>query len=386
MEFKLNDEQKMIQETARSFAQKELEPVAAKLDKTKDSSIIIENVKKLAQLGFMGLCVPESYGGAQAGAVAYSLALTEIGKVCASTAVTMSVNNMVAELLVEFGTEEQKQKYVPKLVSGEYVAGSFCLTESSAGSDPTGMKTTAVANENGYLINGSKLFITSAEYAGIFIVWAVTDSTAQRGKGISTFIVEKGTPGCKVGRNEEKMGQRGSVTNEVHFEECQIPKENLLGDLNNGYGIALAELSGGRIGIGSMSVGIGLAAMDFATSYAKERIQFGKPISSFQALQWMIADSYTELDAAQLLILRAAYLKETGQPYSREAAMGKLYASESANRACYKAVQMLGGYGYVEEYPVERFYRDARITTIYEGTSEIQRLVIARSYLKIVSP
>ena len=382
MEFKLNDEQKMIQETARSFAQKELEPVAAKLDKTKDSSIIIENVKKLAQLGFMGLCVPECYGGSQADVVAYSLALTEIGKVCASTAVTMSVNNMVAELLVEFGTEEQKQKYVPKLVSGEYVAGSFCLTESSAGSDPTGMKTTAVANENGYLINGSKLFITSAEYAGIFIVWAITDSKAQRGKGISTFIVEKGTPGCKVGRNEEKMGQRGSVTNEVHFEECQIPKENLLGDLNNGYGIALAELSGGRIGIGSMSVGIGQAAMDFATSYAKERIQFGKPISSFQALQWMIADSYTELDAAQLLILRAAYLKETGQSYSREAAMGKLYASEAANRACYKAVQMLGGYGYVEEYPVERFYRDARITTIYEGTSEIQRLVIARSYLK----
>lgn len=382
MEFKLNDEQKMIQETARSFAQKELEPVAAKLDKTKDSSIIIENVKKLAQLGFMGLCVPECYGGSQADVVAYSLALTEIGKVCASTAVTMSVNNMVAELLVEFGTEEQKKKYVPKLVSGEHVAGSFCLTESSAGSDPTGMKTTAVANESGYLINGSKLFITSAEYAGIFIVWAITDNEAQRGKGISTFIVEKGTPGCTVGRNEEKMGQRGSVTNEVHFEECQIPKENLLGDLHNGYGIALAELAGGRIGIGSMSVGIGLAAMDFATSYAKERIQFGKPISSFQALQWMIADSYTELDAAQLLILRAAYLKETGQSYSREAAMGKLYASEAANRACYKAVQMLGGYGYVEEYPVERFYRDARITTIYEGTSEIQRLVIARSYLK----
>lgn len=382
MDFKLNDEQMMIQETARSFAQKELEPVAEKLDKKKDPSLIIDNVKKLAQLGFMGLCVPECYGGAQAGAVAYSLALTEIGKACASTAVTMSVNNMVAELLVEFGTEEQKQKYVPKLVSGEYVAGSFCLTESSAGSDPTGMKTVAVENDNGYLLNGSKLFITSAEYAGIFVVWAVTDKKAPRGKGISTFIVEKGTPGCNVGRNEEKMGQRGSATNEVHFEDCQIPKENLLGDLNNGYGIALAELAGGRIGIGSMSVGIGLAAIDFATRYAKERIQFGKPISSFQALQWMIADSYTELDAAQLLILRAAYLKETGKPYSREAAMGKLYASEAANRACYKAVQMLGGYGYVEEYPVERFYRDARVTTIYEGTSEIQRLVIARSYLK----
>lgn len=382
MDFKLNDEQTMIQETARSFAQKELEPLAEKLDKTKDNSIIIDNVKKLAQLGFMGLCVPECYGGAQAGAVAYSLALTEIGKVCASTAVTMSVNNMVAELLVEFGAEEQKQKYVPKLVSGEYVAGSFCLTEPSAGSDPTGMKTVAVENESGYLLNGSKLFITSAEYAGVFVVWAVTDKKAQRGKGISTFIVEKGTPGCNVGRNEEKMGQRGSATNEVHFEDCQIPKENLLGDLNNGYGIALAELAGGRIGIGSMSVGIGLAAIDFATRYAKERIQFGKPISSFQALQWMIADSYTELDAAQLLILRAAYLKETGKPYSREAAMGKLFASEAANRACYKAVQMLGGYGYVEEYPVERFYRDARVTTIYEGTSEIQRLVIARSYLK----
>ncbi len=382
MDFKLNEEQMMIQETARSFAQKELEPVAEKLDKKKDPSLIIDNVKKLAQLGFMGLCVPECYGGAQAGAVAYSLALTEIGKACASTAVTMSVNNMVAELLVEFGTEEQKQKYVPKLVSGEYVAGSFCLTESSAGSDPTGMKTVAAENDKGYLLNGSKLFITSAEYAGIFVVWAVTDKKAPRGKGISTFIVEKGTPGCNVGRNEEKMGQRGSATNEVHFEDCQIPKEHLLGGLNNGYGIALAELAGGRIGIGSMSVGIGLAAIDFATRYAKERIQFGKPISSFQALQWMIADSYTELDAAQLLILRAAYLKETGKPYSREAAMGKLYASEAANRACYKAVQMLGGYGYVEEYPVERFYRDARVTTIYEGTSEIQRLVIARSYLK----
>ncbi len=382
MDFKLTDEQAMIQQTARTFAQKELEPVAAKLDKTKDFSIIVNNVKKLAELGFMGLAVPECYGGSEAGAVAYSLALTEIGKVCASTAVTMSVTNMVAELLVEFGTDAQKEKHVPKLVGGELVAGSFCLTESSAGSDPTGMKTTAVPHEDGYLLNGSKLFITSADYAGIFIVWAVTDRKAERGKGISVFIVEKDTPGCVIGRNEEKMGQRGSATNEVLFEDCRIPKENLLGELNGGYGIALAELAGGRIGIGSLSVGIGLAAMDFATGYAKERIQFGKPVSSFQALQWMIADSYTELEAAQLLVLRAAFLKETGQSFAREAAMGKLYASEAANRACYKAVQMLGGYGYVEEYPVERFYRDARVTTLYEGTSEIQRLVIARSFLK----
>jgi alkylation response protein AidB-like acyl-CoA dehydrogenase len=382
MDFKLTDEQAMIQQTARTFAQKELEPVAAKLDKTKDFSLIVTNVKKLAELGFMGLAVPECYGGSETGAVAYSLALTEIGKVCASTAVTMSVTNMVAELLVEFGTDAQKEKHVPKLVGGELVAGSFCLTESSAGSDPTGMKTTAVPHAAGYLLNGSKLFITSAAYAGIFIVWAVTDRKAERGKGISVFVVEKDTPGCVIGRNEEKMGQRGSATNEVLFEDCRIPKENLLGELNGGYGIALAELAGGRIGIGSLSVGIGLAAMDFATGYAKERIQFGKPVSSFQALQWMIADSYTELEAAQLLVLRAAFLKETGRPFAREAAMGKLYASEAANRACYKAVQMLGGYGYVEEYPVERFYRDARVTTLYEGTSEIQRLVIARSFLK----
>ena len=382
MDFKLTDEQRMIQETARSFAQKELEPVAHRLDKTKDFSIIIDNVKKLAELGFMGLTVPERYGGVKAGPVALSLALTEVGRACASTAVTMSVSNMVAELLVEFGTESQRQQHVPKLVIGEYVAGSFCLTESAAGSDPTGMKTSATAVDGGYLISGSKLFITSAEYAGIFIVWAVTDRHAKRGKGISTFIVERGTPGCRVGRNEEKMGQRGSATNEVLFEDCRIPGENLLGQLNGGYGIALAELAGGRIGIGSMAVGIGRAAMDFATGYAKERIQFGKPVSSFQALQWMIADSYTELDAAQLLVLRAAYLKETGQPYAREAAMGKLYASEAANRACYSAVQMLGGYGYVEEYPVERYYRDARVTTIYEGTSEIQRLVIARTILE----
>ncbi len=381
MDFNLKDEQLMIQQTARDFAKKELEPVAAKLDKTKDFSLLVGNIKKLAELGFMGLAVPECYGGAQAGTVAYSLALTEIGKVCASTAVTMSVTNMVAELLVEFGTELQKQTYVPRLLSGEYAAGSFGLTEASAGSDPTGMKTTAVENENGYLLNGSKLFITSAEYAGIFVVWAITDKQARRGKGISVFIVEQGTPGCSIGKNEEKMGQRGSATNELHFEDCQIPKENLLGELNDGYRIALTELSGGRIGVGSMALGIGLAAMDFATNYAKARIQFGKPISSFQALQWMIADSYTELEAARLLLLRAAFLKETGQQFAREAAMGKLYATEAANRACYKGVQMLGGYGYLEDYPVERYYRDVRVTTIYEGTSEIQRLLIAKSFL-----
>jgi len=381
VDFNLKDEQLMIQKTARDFARKELQPVAKILDKTKDYSILISSLKKLAELGFMGLAVPECYGGAEAGAVAYSLALTEISRVCASTAVTMSVNNMVAELIAEFGTQLQRQKYIPRLLNGEYVAGSFALTESSAGSDPTSIKTIAVENGDGYLLNGSKLFITSAEYAGIIIVWAITDKQAARGRGMSAFIVERDTPGCIIGKNEEKMGQRGSATNEVLFENCQIPGENLLGRLNDGYRIALTELAGGRIGIGSMAVGIGLAAIDFATNYAKERVQFGKPISSFQALQWMIADSYTELEAAQLLILRAAFLKETGKQFAREAAMGKLYASEAANRACYRAIQMLGGYGYVEDYPLERYYRDARVTTIYEGTSEIQRILIARSFL-----
>ncbi len=381
MNFALTEEQKMIQETCRDFARTELAPQAARLDETKDRTILLKNLKKMAELGLMGMTIPENYGGPQVGVVAYSLAMTEIGAGCASTAVTMSVTNMVAEVLLEFGTEEVKRRHIPRICSGEYPAGAFGLTEPGAGSDPAGMRTTAVLDGNEWVLNGQKIFITSAEYAGLVIAWAVTDKNAPKGRGISAFVVEQGTPGYLVGADEKKMGQKGSSTNQLIFDNCRIPKENLLGSADDGLRIALMELAGGRIGIGSMSVGIGRAAMDFALDYAKNREQFGQPISAFQAIQWMIADAYTELEAAQLLILRAAFLKETGKGFTREAAMGKVLASEAANRACYKAVQILGGYGYTADYPVERLARDVRVTTLYEGTSEIQRLVIARELL-----
>jgi alkylation response protein AidB-like acyl-CoA dehydrogenase len=381
MNFELTEEQKMIQKMCRDFARAELAPQAARLDETKDRLLLKANLKKMADLGFMGMNIPESYGGIQVGAVANSLAMTEIGAGCASTAVTMSVTSMVAEVILEFGTEEARKKYIPRICSGEYSAGAFGLTESGAGSDPAGMKTTAVLDGNEWVLNGQKIFISSAEYAGVVVVWAVTNKNAPKGRGISAFIVEQGTPGYIVGADEKKMGQKGSSTNQLIFEDCRIPKENLLGSVDDGFRIALMELSGGRIGIGSLAVGIGRAAMDFAVEYSKTREQFGQAISQFQAIQWMIADAYTELEAAQLLVLRAAFLKETGKPFMREASMGKVLASEAANRACYKAIQILGGYGYTSDYPVERLARDVRVTTLYEGTSEIQRLVIARDLL-----
>ncbi len=382
MDFELNEEQRIIQETAAKFAKRELEPVAAEIDRTKNRDTLKTNLRKLAELGFMGLNVDPEYGGSGAGCVAFSLVMTELGRACAATAVTASVNNMVAEVIQTVGTEEQKRKYIPLICSGEYFAGSFGLTETCAGSDPAGMRTSAVLEGDHWVLNGNKIFISSAEYAGCFVVWAVTDKEANKGKGISAFIVEPTFPGFIVGRDEHKLGQHASSTNELIFDNCKVPKENLLGKLNDGFRIAVAELAGGRIGIGSMALGIGLAAMDYATGYAGERIQFDKPIATQQAIQWMIADNYTRLEAARLLLLRAAYLKDQGKPYSKEASMGKVYASESANKACYDALQMLGGYGYTNDYPIERFYRDVRITTIYEGTSEIQRLIIARELLK----
>ncbi|MBI5604445.1 MAG: acyl-CoA dehydrogenase family protein [Deltaproteobacteria bacterium] len=381
MDFALTEEQKMIQAMCRDFSRTELAPQAARLDETRDRTILKANLKKMADLGLMGMNIPEIYGGAQVGVMAYSLAMTEIGAGCAATAATMSVTNMVAEVLLEFGTEEIKNTHIPRLCSGEYTAGAFGLTEPGAGSDPAGMKTTAVLDGNDWVLNGQKIFITSAEYAGVVVVWAVTNKMAPKGKGISAFVVEQGTPGYIVGADEKKMGQKGSSTNQLIFDNCRIPKENLLGSLDDGFRIALMELAGGRIGIGSLSIGIGRAAMDFAVDYTKTREQFGQPISHFQAIQCMMADAYTELEAAQLLILRAAFLKESGKPFTREASMGKVLATEAANRACYKAVQMLGGYGYTGDYPVERLARDVRVTTLYEGTSEIQRLVIAKSLL-----
>ncbi len=382
MFLELTEEQKLIQDTARDFARAELEPVAAQLDQDSDRSPLLANLKKLAELGFMGLNVREEYGGAEAGAISFSVAMTEIARACASTAVTVSVNNMAAEVIQVVGSDEQKRAYIPKICSGEFSAASFALTETCAGSDPAGMTTLAVDDGDSWVLNGSKIFITNASYAGVFVVWAVTDRAAPKGKGISCFLVEAGTPGLIIGKEEHKMGQHASATNEVIFSDCRIPKSAMMGKLNDGFRIAVAELAGGRIGIGSLGLGVGLAAMDHATRYATERSQFGQKISSFQAIQWMVADAYTELEAARLLLMNAAFRKDQGKSFAKEASMAKLYATEAANRACYSAIQMLGGYGYTRDFPVERYARDARITSIYEGTSEIQRLVISREILK----
>ena len=382
MFLELTEEQKLIQDTAREFARAELEPLAARLDREDDRPAFLANLRKLAELGFMGLHVKGDYGGSEAGVVAFSVAMTEIARACASTAVTVSVNNMVCEVIQAIGSEEQKRAYIPRICSGEYAAGSFALTETGAGSDPAGMTTTAVPDGDGWLLDGSKIFITSAPYAGVFVVWAVTDKDAPKGKGISCFLVEQGTPGLIIGKQEEKTGQHASATNELLFDNCRIPKQALMGKLNDGFRIAVGELAGGRIGIGSLGLGVGLAAMDFATRYATERTQFGQKISNFQAIQWMIADAYTELEAARLLLMNAAFRKESGRSFAKEASMAKVFATEAANNACYKAVQMLGGYGYTRDFPVERYARDARITTLYEGTSEIQRLIISREILR----
>ena len=371
----------MIQDTARNFAKSELEPVAGKMDEQEDRPTFLKNLRKLAELGLMGINVKAEYGGSEAGVVAFSIAVTEIARACASTAVTMSVNNMVCEVIQAIGSEEQKNKYIAKICSGEYYAGGFGLTETTAGSDPAGMRCTAVLDGNEWVLNGNKMFITSAEYAGVNVVWAVTDKAAKKGRGISTFLVENGVKGFTVGRAEHKMGQHASATNELIFEDCRIPKDAMMGKPNDGFRIAAGELAGGRIGIGSLGLGCGLAAMDYAIRYAKERKQFDQPITNFQAIQWMIAESCTELEAARLLLMNAAFNKEQGRSFARQASMAKYYATEAAERACYNAIQMLGGYGYTKEFPVERYARDVRITSIYEGTNQIQRLIIAREIL-----
>jgi alkylation response protein AidB-like acyl-CoA dehydrogenase len=378
----LNEEQKLIQQTAREFAEAELAPVAAQLDQGGDQQPFFDNLLKLAELGFMGLNIREEYGGAETGVVAFSVALTEIARACASTAVTLSVNNMVCEVIQTVGSEAQRQEYIPKICSGEYPAGAFALTEVGAGSDPAGMTTSAVLDGDSWVLNGSKIFITSAPYSGVFVVWAVTDKNAPKGKGISCFLVERETPGLSIGKKEEKLGQHASATNEITFTDCRIPQTALMGRLNDGFRIAVSELAGGRIGIGSLALGVGLAAIDCAGRYALERKQFEQKLSDFQATQWKIADAYTELEAARLLLMNAAFQKEQGRSFARAASMAKLFASETANRVCYEALQIHGGYGYTCDFQVERYVRDARITTIYEGTSEIQRLIIARDILR----
>ena len=307
--------------------------------------------------------------------------MMEVAQGCASTAVTMAVTNMVAETIVKFGTPEQRQRYVPELTSGRFQAGSFGLSEPSGGSDAAGLRTTARRDEGGWVMNGEKQWITSGDRAGVIIVWART-SPGRGSKGISAFLVEGGQAGLHIGKHEDKMGLRASTTVSLAFEDMRLRGDQLLGEEGHGFPIAMSALDGGRIGIASQAVGMGLAALQAAARYAKERHAFGQPIASYQALRFMLADCDVEMSAARLLALRAAALKEAGRPFSSEGSMAKVFATEKANRACDVAVQVHGGYGYIDEFPVERYYRDVRATTIYEGTSEIQRLVIARDLLK----
>ena len=378
MDFSLTETQALVQKTARDYATRVIEPQAADIDK--HERFPREILKGLAELGLMAVNVPEELGGSAAGVVSYSLAMQEVARACASTAVTMAVTNMVGEVIAKFGTDEQRRVHNPKLASGEYAAGSFALSEPGAGSDPGAMGTTATDDGDAWVLDGAKQWITSGAHAGVFVVWARTGPKESHPgtRGISCFLVGGGTPGLKIGRAEDKMGIRGSNTVALQFEGCRIPKSALLGEPNQGFRIAMMALDGGRIGISSQAIGIARAALEKSVQYAKDRKQFGKAIAEFQAIQWKLADMKTELDAATLLCLRAATMKERGVPFSREASMAKLFASEAAVRICNEAVQIHGGYGYIREFPVERYLRDVRVTTIYEGTSEVQRIVIAR--------
>ena len=382
MNFDLTEEQKIIQQTAKEFAQNEIKAYANKFDKGEEKSKFLENLKNLSKQGFMGLNIKSEYGGAEAGSVAFSLVVTEIARVCASSAVTVSVNNMVGEVIQSVGNDKQKKKYIKHLNSGNCAAASFALSEVNAGSDPSSMKTRAQLKGDEWIINGNKMWITSAPYADFFIVWAITDINKASKNGISCFIVDSDTKGLEIGNPVEKMGQNASSTCELIFKECKVKKENLLGIEGDGHRVAVSELAGGRIGIASLAFGIGLESIEMAAKYATERVQFQHKIADFQAIQWMIADSFTELEASRLLLLNAAYRKDSGYSYAKEASMAKMYATEAANRACYKAIQILGGSGYTRDFPLERFYRDLRVTTIYEGTNEIQRIIIAREILK----
>jgi len=375
--FEFTDEQLQIEEMVRSLAQNEFAPRAAAIDA--ESRYPEENMRQLAELGLLGMLFPAEYGGSDAGPVSYGIVVREVAGGCAATVVGMAVTNMVGEAIYRFGTVEQRRKYLPALAAGKG-AGGFGLTEPSAGSDAFAIATTAVPDGDSYVLNGSKAFITNGSRACVTIVMAVTRREPK--KEISAFLVEPGLPGFSVGKPEHKMGLRGSDTVSLSFDDCRVPKENMLGAPGEGFRIAMSTLDGGRIGISFQAIGIARAALAEAIAYARDRKQFDRPIADFQAIQWMIADAATELDAAQLLAFRAAALKETGKPFTREASMAKVFASEAGNRACHKAVQILGGYGYTRDYPVERHLRDVKVSTIYEGTSEIQRVVIARELLR----
>jgi len=377
--FEPDEHQRLVQATARKYAQDSLAKVAARLDR--EGRFPLEQLRELAELGMMGINVPEEYGGAEAGVVAYALAMMEIAQACASTAVTMAVTNMVGEAIVKFGTPEQRRRYVPELTSGRFPAGAFGLSEPSGGSDAAALRTSARRDGAGWVLSGEKQWITSGDQAGVLIVWARTQP-GPGSRGISAFLVEGGQPGLHVGKHEDKMGLRASSTVSLAFEDMRVRADQLLGEEGHGFAIAMAALDGGRIGIASQAVGIATAALGASVKYAKERRAFGQPIGEFQAIRFLLADCDTQIEAARLLTLRAAGLKEKGAPCSREASMAKLFATEAANRVCDAAVQVHGGYGYIDEFPVERHYRDVRASTLYEGTSEVQRLVISREVLK----
>jgi len=378
MDFELTDAQRLFQESARNFAEKEIAPIAEKVDEL--GVFPRETIRKLGELGFMGIAVPQAYGGAGADFVCYVLALEEISRACASHGVIMSVNNsLYCGPLVKFGTEEQKRRFLTAVASGKSV-GCFCLSEPGAGSDAANQQTTARREGDCYVLNGTKNFITNGAEADFAIVFATANRELKH-KGICAFVVERGTPGFAVAHVEKKLGIRGSSCAQLTFDNCRIPAGNLLGQEGEGFKIALATLDGGRIGIAAQAVGIARAALEASLAYSKQRVQFGRPIAANQAIQFMLADMATEIDAARLLALNAALLKDQGLRHTKESSMAKLYASEVAMRAGIKGVQIFGGYGYMMDYPAQRFMRDAKVTEIYEGTSEVQRMVIASALL-----
>ncbi len=379
MFFKLTDEQLMIQTMVKEFSREVVAPTAMERDRTKEFPA--ENLRKMGELGLMGMMIPPEYNGAGADTVSYVLALSEIAYSCASTAVVMSVqNSIICESIYQFGTDDHKERFLKPLAAGKHL-GAFALTEPNAGSDPVRQSTKAVLDGDFYILNGTKRFITTGKNADTIIVTAKTDE-AKRHKGISAFLVKKDTPGLIVGNLEEKLGLRASDTVDLIFENCRVPAENILGNEGDGFMIAMSGLDGGRIGIAAQSIGVARAAFDAAVNYAKQREQFGRTISKFQGLRWMIADMATEIEAAQQLMLSAAAMKDRGEKYTVQASMAKLFASEMVNRLTATALQIHGGYGFTKEYPAERFYRDARVFTIYEGTSEIQRVVISNHILQ----
>ncbi|MCQ2326323.1 MAG: acyl-CoA dehydrogenase [Bacteroidales bacterium] len=379
MDFSLTKQEQLFLQMVREFAENEVKPLAAEIDE--QERFPMETVEKMGKIGLMGIPIPTQYGGQGGTTQMYSLAVEELSKVCATTGVVVSAHtSLCAHPILEFGTEEQKQKYLPKLASGEWI-GAFGLTEPNAGTDAAMQQTTAVDAGDKWILNGSKIFITNAGYANVYIIFAMTDKS-QGTKGISAFIVEKDFKGFSVGKKEKKLGIRGSATCELIMENCEVPKENILGKEGKGFKIAMMTLDGGRLGIASQALGIAEGAMNETVKYVKERKQFGRSIGQFQNTQFQLANMETKINAARLLVRSAAYKVDNGLPFSKDASMAKLYCAETAMEMTTKAIQFHGGYGYTREYPVERMFRDAKITEIYEGTSEVQRMVIAAQLLK----